>query len=308
MRDAAADDVPPPSSRCCPRRVLVAALAIALAANRLLLSTPDRPRQEFTRCGTNVPILVGTHHKTGTVLLKHIFMHEVCPRLRWRCSFDHKPIPCASVEQARAAGLQLCFLQHGVRFNLEDGSSRTRQAPYRFIHAIRDPLEAVLSGYEYHLKTTERWANLPDRYHRYNGSSYRQYLNSLSLGDGLQAELKRSLSDVLKTMPRLLNKTARQHCTLTLRLEDFQRDWSGTVARMWDLLGLDASTARQLDRAVAKHNVYAAKNKKHRKYNKHVSDQSRRGLIRNQLRALPAAYAKIQQVRKELGYPTGHGD
>ena len=273
-------------------RVLLAALAATLLAVRL--SFPQRPTH-FQQCHGDSPILVGTHHKTGTVLLKHIFLKEVCPILGWKCSFDHDPVQCASPEQARAAGLQLCFLQHGIRFKGIQQSA----TPYRFIHAVRDPLEVVLSGYQYHLKTTERWANRPDR--RFNGTSYRQYLNTLPLADGLRAEVKHSLRDALKTMPRLLNRTAARPCTLTVRLEDFERDWAGTVAKMWDLIGVDASTARRLDRAVAKHNVYGARP---RYFNKHVEkNASSRSGMRQSIRHLAEPYAKIRSVRAKLGYP-----
>ena len=131
-------------------RLLLAALAAALVAVRIVLVSL-RPTP-FQQCHGSTPILIGTHHKTGTVLLKHIFHKEVCPVLGWKCSFDHDPVPCSSPEQARAAGLQLCFLQHGIRFKLQ-----STHEPYRFIHAIRDPFEVVLSGYQYHLKTTEVW-------------------------------------------------------------------------------------------------------------------------------------------------------
>jgi hypothetical protein len=96
-------------------------------------------------------------HKTGTVLLQHL-LKDACPILGWKCTFNDgersevptnasvlgshvrksrpplrpiwypKPgvrIPLAAVptkcngpEQARAAGLHLCFQQHGVRFKL----------------------------------------------------------------------------------------------------------------------------------------------------------------------------------------------
>ena len=274
-------------------RVLLAAFALALASVRYLIISL-RPT-EFQQCHDNTPILVGTHHKTGTVLLKHIFLKEVCPMLGWRCSFDNDPVKCSSPEEAHAKGLQMCFLQHGIRFKVQH-----THAPYRFIHAIRDPLEVVLSGYQYHLKTTERWANRPDR--RYNGSTYRTYLNGMSLRDGLRAEVKHSMRDALKTMPRLLNRTAGQACTLTVRLEDFERDWSGTVGRMWDLIGVDRQTTRRLNRAVAKHNVYGVRRGN---FNKHVEkNASSRSSMRQMVRQpeLAEAYAKIRGVRAKLGY------
>ena len=275
-------------------RVLLASFACLLAAVRIVIVS--RRPTPFQQCHGDTPILVGTHHKTGTVLLKHIFLKEVCPMLGWRCSFDNVPTPCNSPAQARAAGLQLCFLQHGVRFKVQ-GSTE----PYRFIHAIRDPLEVILSGYQYHLKTTEKWANRPDR--RYNGTTYRKYLNSLPLREGLRAEAKHSMRDALKTMPRLLNRTAGP-CTLVTRLEDFERDWAGTTAKIWDLIGVDRSTAYRLDRAVAKHNVYGSRP---RYYNKHVEkNASSRGSMRQSLRHIDDAYANILRVRAKLGYPA-HG-
>ena len=189
-----------------PRLQEVACLdAVLVAAVVALLSLLPRRPSPFAQCHTHAPILVGTHHKTGTVLLQHIFK-EACAILMWRCSFNHRPLPCSSPEEAVANGLQLCFLQHGVRFKLSGGSS------YRFVHAIRDPMEVVLSGYDYHLHTTERWANV--RYKgRWNGTTYVRYLNALPLSEGLQAELTHSLRDSLKTMPRLLNRTGDNPCT-----------------------------------------------------------------------------------------------
>ena len=145
----------------------------------------------------------------------------------------------------------------------------------------------------------QRWANRPDR--RYNGTTYRKHLNALPLTDGLRAEVKHSLRDALKTMPRLLNRTGGRPCTLTVRLEDFERDWKGTMGKMWDLIGVDSATARRLDRAVAKHNVYGARP---RYYNKHVEkNASSREYMRHSIRHLSESYAKIQAVRAKLGYP-----
>ena len=252
------------------------------------------PPTPFQQCHGNSPILIGTHHKTGTVLLRHI-LYEVCPLLQWRCSIDNKPSACISPEQARLGGMHLCFLQHGIRFKVQGSTT-----PFRFVHVVRDPLEVVLSGYQYHLRTTERWALRPDK--RYNGTSYRAHLNSLRARDGLRAELKHSLKDALKTMPRLLNRTSASPCTLTVRLEDFERDWRGTTARLWDLFGVeDAAVAERLDRAIAKHNVYQSDRPRY--YNKHVANAnvSSRSAMRRLLRDTPDIYSKIQDVRRRLG-------
>ena len=114
--------------------------------------------------------------------------------------------------------------------------------------------------------------------------------------------MKHSLRDALKTMPRLHNRTAGP-CTMTVRLEDFERDWYGTMARMWDLIGVDRATARRLHRASAKHNVYGARRSV---FNKHVEkNASSRSGMRRSVRepAFADAYAKIRAVRAKLGYP-----
>ena len=85
-----------------PRLQEVACLAAVLvAAVVALLSLLPRRPSPFAQCHTHAPILVGTHHKTGTVLLQHIFK-EACAILMWRCSFNHRPLPCSSPEEAVA--------------------------------------------------------------------------------------------------------------------------------------------------------------------------------------------------------------
>jgi len=277
--------------------LLIGALSFAGAISLLATSgTFLQPRRhfEFADCPYDSPILIGTHHKTGTVLLRHI-LREVCPMLQWRCSVDDVPTTCRTPEQAQTAGLQLCFQQHAIRLKVQDSPT-----PYRFVHVIRDPLETMLSGYQYHLKTTERWALRPDK--RFHGKSYRSHLNSLPLAEGLAAELAHSLKDNLKTMPRVLNRTASRRCTLTLRLEDFERDWRGTTARLWDLFGVqDAGVAARLDREVAKHNVYQSS--RPRLTNKHVGNVTSRGAMRAAVRSMPNVYRKIQHVRHLIGFP-----
>ncbi len=60
---------------------------------------------------------------------------------------------------------------------------------YRGSHLIRDPRDIVVSGYFYHLWTEETWANLPRA--EYRGRSYKEYINSLDVDDGLAAEIHR---------------------------------------------------------------------------------------------------------------------
>ena len=47
----------------------------------------------------------------------------------------------------------------------------------------------IVSGYFYHLWTGESWANLPRA--EYRGRSYKEYLNSLDVDEGLAQEIRR---------------------------------------------------------------------------------------------------------------------
>ena len=222
-------------------------------------------------CHDGSPVLVGTHHKTGTVLLIHLF-RDVCAALGWRCSFKNVPVPCGSPEQAVEADLQLCLLEHGVRFKLPPqpapSSPRGSTGRFRFVHMIRDPLELVVSAYSYHLTTTERWAVQKDPFGRFNGTSYRAYLNALPLEAGLRAEVQRSAHDSIRSMQRLHGRIGGLPCALTLRLEDFEADWVATTARLWDLLGVRTpATVAALDAVARKHNVYS----RNAGYSRHVS-------------------------------------
>jgi hypothetical protein len=77
---------------------------------------------------------------------------------------------------------------------------------------IRDPRDIVLSGYHYHLWTEELWVNkaikdLPADMEKVwpllpvndiKDMSYKEYLNSLSLEDGILAEMKRASTTTIK--------------------------------------------------------------------------------------------------------------
>ena len=66
-------------------------LCIALFGVLFVMRDAILPRgpSRYQSCHDDSPILIGTHHKTGTVLLRHIML-TVCPLLQWRCSTTHR--------------------------------------------------------------------------------------------------------------------------------------------------------------------------------------------------------------------------
>ena len=125
-------------------------LLVSAALTRVLRRPVALSPQAASGCHDGSPILIGTHHKTGTVLLQHLFK-DICPKLGWRCTFNNKPTRCDGPATARRERLHLCLLQHGVRFKLPAAASGER---FRFVHVIRDPFEVVLSGYQYAAATS----------------------------------------------------------------------------------------------------------------------------------------------------------
>jgi len=101
-------------------------------------------------------VVIGSHHKTGTVLANKIFK-VLCPDGSSHRSTKVKP---------------------------HDYISGTP-----FVHFIRDPLEVVVSAYQYHLVTTESWAIT---------SGYQEKLRNASLTDGLEIEYARSLHHAIE--------------------------------------------------------------------------------------------------------------
>ncbi len=74
------------------------------------------------------------------------------------------------------------FLDFGSHVDLESLDE------YVGSHMIRDPRDMIVSGYFYHRRTNELWANIPRP--EYRGMSYKEYLNSIGQSEGLLAEIK----------------------------------------------------------------------------------------------------------------------
>jgi hypothetical protein len=122
--------------------------------------------------GQNPPLLFHScHHKCGTHWLRRILTGVA---RRYGLNF----IPFSEESSTPASG---------IVFDQQSRIDTVLLPAYRGSHMIRDPRDVVVSGYFYHLWTKEDWVHRPQN--RYNGLSYQQYLNSLSIEDGLIAEI-----------------------------------------------------------------------------------------------------------------------
>ena len=111
-------------------------------------------------------ILVGTHHKTGTVWLHTIF--------RDICAFH-------SLKYLKNE-LDCHIHEYDILF---DGHSNFQfellKEPHKGIHLIRDPRDIIVSATFYHQKSKEKWLHLPRQ--EFDGMTYQEKINSFSSFD-----------------------------------------------------------------------------------------------------------------------------
>lgn len=132
-------------------------------------------------------VLVGTHHKTGTVWLLRIF-DEISRKLDliFVHSKDH-PVP--------ARWRWDIFHATHSQFDLE----RLRNC--RGIHLVRDPRDMIVSAAFYHQTSSEKWLHVP--LPEFSGLTYQQKINSYaSFDDKLLFEMEHSSFENIRNMMR----------------------------------------------------------------------------------------------------------
>lgn len=207
-----------------PRASLGRLAAPALIATR---SVRGKRRSPFA-AGAEVPLLLhASHHKCGTVwflsVLKDVAEH-------YGLAFE-----------ARRYGAGIA---DGTRVVMYEHPPQTLDGlpPFRGSHIIRDPRDAIVSGYHYHLWSEEWWLHDPQE--SYGGVGFQDHLRSLSMEQGLMAEIRwaatygvREMTDWDYHDPRFLE----------LRYEDAMRDKDATFDRLFRHYGFSPEAA---DKAV----------------------------------------------------------
>lgn len=148
-------------------------------------------------------IVHGAHHKAGTV-----WFHRVLSTV------------------ANEYGLRLFKgeqedLPPGIDVFFQEQSKISRELlpPFRGSHLIRDPRDLVVSGYFYHLWTSEPWVHVPRP--DFDGLTYQEYLRSLDQVRAIDAEIDRTINGL---RPFLLAWDFRDPRFLELRYEELIAD------------------------------------------------------------------------------------
>ncbi len=231
-------------------------------------------------------VLLGAHHKTGTMLLTRHFQKAIQDFQKEKCNISNLEIPkeyCLNKESI------LSFI------NNKNGA--------KIINIVRNPVDTVLSGYNYHLKSREKWLfndiNEQKKYYqkvllrqkkknniRYNAiklhcqyniiqklsknlsvseNNIHSLYNNLTLDKGLYFEYSRFINcefnlDILEsyqTIKYLKNKFKKyyHYKFINMRLESFSNDYNDSVIKFLDFIDIYDKNQRDLFKILINYNI-----------------------------------------------------
>jgi len=173
-------------------------------------------------------VLVGTHHKTGTVWLLNLFS-AIAEEFGWKLHYGSQ------------ADLPLgtdIFFNDQSHFDLGNP-----EGPYRGIHLIRDPRDILISAAMYHRHSKESW--LHQRRRKFWGLTYQEALNRLpDLDAQILFEMKHSTR---ATIRHLLAWDYQNPNFIEVKYEDLIQDRELILfRRIFQFLGFPESSLDRL--------------------------------------------------------------
>lgn len=253
----------------------------------------ESPTRQPTTGRWNATIVVGTHHKTGTVLLAKIFRHATKLMGVPRTKMSNRTLSSACGDLIDGGLPGVCIIEHVSGRDVRHWLQRT---PLSFVHAVRDPVEMCVSAYQYHLLGAEPWLTQPLK--DLNGSTLQQYYRTLTPAEGVRFECKRMAIELVETA-LVFNATRARANTLTVQLEEFTHNFDGTARRLFQFLGSGAVTDA-LVRSAAQYDLAREPAEDAR----HVSSSSSKQPLRERAMDEPILGELLSSLRALLGY--GH--
>jgi hypothetical protein len=198
------------------------------------------------------------HHKTGTHVMMKI-LHDVCHHFNLK--FQYCP-------------------QNKLRFDtdiwMENHSHIDFSKIHRPIigtHMIRNPCDIIVSAYEYHKITNEKWANEKNK--KLGNISYKDTINKLKEKDGIYFEMKNQLfrESSKNTIMDIYNWNYQRPNFLEIKYEDLMSDFNGTLTSIFKHYGFTSTMISTALKISEKHNINN-KNQAFLNNNSHITNKS----------------------------------
>lgn len=179
----------------------------------------------------NNQVLIGTHHKTGTVWMISIFSKIA---ERYGLSFIRPSASSGGIMPEEDFDI---FLQDHSRFDLEKAKR------YRGFHIVRDPRDIIVSGCFYHLKSTEDW--LHRKKDSFGGLTYQEKISSYStLSDQILFEMENAAFRGIKDISSWDYQNSN---FMEVKYENLIKDEDLKIFReIFDFLGFSNSEMKRL--------------------------------------------------------------
>ena len=260
--------------------------------HRAYVQGSSHQADELAETGWSAPILVGTHHKTGTVLLSKIFRvaakYMGVPRLKEAQTTNRTQCGKYFVGKLPV----VCIVEH---VSARDVKAWTWRPNVPFIHAVREPMEMCISAYQYHLTGAEPWLLQPLK--DLNNLTIQQYYKTLPPEQAVNFECKRMMFELVETA-LVYNATRNRPKTLTLRLEEFASNYDGTTRKMFSFLGGQSTHVETLVNASTMYDITRQKTGDPR----HVSSTLEKAALRQYVQKDPLNGRLMNNLRDLMGY------
>jgi hypothetical protein len=136
------------------------------------------------------------HHKVASVWFDNV-LTDVAGHFGLSFVSSYLPIVETADEDADLSRLvagDVVLIMHSRHFR----DDVFAPSAIRGSHIVRDPRDVAVSGYRYHLWTTEKWVHAPRK--QLGGMSYQQHLKSLPEPEGLLAEIEWTCASIVAEM------------------------------------------------------------------------------------------------------------
>mmetsp|Transcript_38931 Transcript_38931/g.64658 ORF Transcript_38931/g.64658 Transcript_38931/m.64658 type:complete len:318 (+) Transcript_38931:57-1010(+) len=261
----------------------------------------------------NSRIIIGAHHKAGT-MATHVFFEHWAMRngKSWQWFWLQCPASCSN------SAAEMCF-QHDV--HVAQMQTELPRMYSRFVHVVRDPLEMILSAYQYHVLNRQElhWFNTSLE-NRFNQIPERCYLTRWRTAGvppsvpyfefvraaGRRAGLLQLAQDVLDGFIADMDEVARQTSgcawVYVLREEDFVTQDPAEVAKLLRFLGDDPAKVTQRAEQHLEWFQSIGMNKIHQIGPHHESPVSEKDELRLIIAQDPIVCARTQASQRVHGY------